>query len=654
MLKWLGNLNIGKKLTIGFGLPLLLSLIVGVVCIGQMVTINEQARQIHRGALRNSGVSAKLISSMKQFRLLEWQHVVDTSDENRGKLETEMKVKSAEIDNLLAAYKKNVTQKDDLGDFKELDDAWHAYAMLNDGIITLNKMNDTKGSLEFMMGESLGKFNAATAALDKMAQWNLDRGQALLSRAGEAYTFGFTTVIILLLAAIGTGLTAGILITRAIRKSLQVVVDGMESLSSTGIAELERGAAAMAMGDLTSQVETYHIPLKIESNDELGLLATTFNAMQTRVGSTVSAFGMSQEALRTMIGEMTACAEAMASSSTALFETASFVGGSATTVSEAMAETARAAEDSAKGCQDLVDLSQQQQLAVNQVSEQTMSAAGSVELVGRSAQRVAFVADQAASMATRGTQAVEESLNRMGQIQDEVLTSAEAIRALGAKGREIGKIVETINQIARQTNLLALNAAIEAARAGEAGRGFAVVADEVRKLAEGASSATKDIASLIGSIQLEVDEAAVAMQRCTSEVETGAELGKAATEALSNIQASAEAVAREVQSVMAASQEMTAGVEDVLVRIETLQELAGQSDSSVSSLSAMSEEVAATADNVASTIRDQSTGIERFDTSAGELKTMAETLREMVRRFKLEAEVVEAKRKEAPPLAIAA
>jgi len=643
MIKYLSNLKIGKKLALGFGFPLALSLIVGFLCIGQMGAINDQASKIYHGGLVNSAIASKLISCMKQFRLLEWQHVVDTKDENRTKLEEDMKAKGTEIDGLLAKYKANVTIAADQENFKGLDKAWHAYVTLNDGIITLNKMNDTAGSLEFMMGESLEKFNGATAALDKMGQWNLDRGQMLLGRAQNAYSSASTMIAGLLFAAVAAGIGAGWAITRAIRKSLREVVDGMENLSNTGITNLETGVAALASGDLTAQVQAYNVPLRIESKDELGLLATTFNAMQGKIGSTVGAFNSSQESLRMMIGEVASCAESMTSSSRDLFEAASFVGESATSVSRAMADTAQATEQSATACQDLGTLSQQQQVAIQQASEKMSLAATSAHAVGKSAEQVAVAADQAASMATRGTQAVEESLSRMGQIQTEVLTSAEAIKALGAKGIEIGKIVETINQIANQTNLLALNAAIEAARAGEAGRGFAVVADEVRKLAEGSSSATKDIAELIGSIQQEVDGAAIAMQRCTDEVNTGAKLSEAASDALTKIQESAEAVTREVNSVMLASKEMSNGVESVLARMETVQSAAAQSDTSVFNLSAMSEEVAATADNVASTIRQQTTGIERFDKSAGELKAMAESLQGMVLQFKLEAGIADAK-----------
>ncbi|MGV3614510.1 MAG: methyl-accepting chemotaxis protein [Fimbriimonas sp.] len=635
-LRWFLQSRLSLKLAIGFGLPLLLALLVGVVSVGRMANMNRQASEIHHGSLVNTGVAARLVSDMKEFRLLEWVHVVNTDEKARTDLEAQMKAKAGDIDTALAQYQKGITQAADRKNFENMDQAWKAYAMLNDAILALNKMNDASSSLEFMMGDSRTKFEATTKALDEMTAWNAKRGGELLGEAEAAYRSATLTVFALLLAAVITGGLAGLSIAKIIGKSLRQVAKRMNSLSDVGFAELERGLQALAKGDLTSKVSATHEPLDIKSKDEIGLLADTFNALQDKNARMVEAFVDAQSSLRTMIGEVTQCAETMAATSSDLFSAAGAAGGNTASVAQSMRDTAQAADQSARACQGMAALSERQQSAVIIVNETMSETASAASAVASSAEQVARAAQEASAMAQQGSTAVSETLGRMGSIQDEVLSSSETIRALGKKGREIGTIVATIEQIAEQTNLLALNAAIEAARAGDAGRGFAVVAEEVRKLAERASVATNEIGSLIGGIQSEVDGAVVAMNRCTKEVETGASLGRAANEALSHIQTSASGVSNEVRSVIAATQQMSQGIAQVLANMDTLKSLSAQTDASVSDLSSMSEEVAATADTVVATMSEQTDAINRVDQAAGELKDLSAALNGLVRQFRLD------------------
>jgi len=164
----------------------------------------------------------------------------------------------------------------------------------------------------------------------------------------------------------------------------------------------------------------------------------------------------------------------------------------------------------------------------------------------------------------------------MQRIRASVQATAKKIKSLGDRSLEISEIINVINDITEQTNLLALNAAIEAARAGEAGRGFAVVADEVRKLAEHSRSATKDIAALIKAIQAETNEAVVVMEEGTKEVESGATLADQAGRALDAISNVVRQSAELVQEISLASKQQVRGTEGVAHAMQIISSITRQ------------------------------------------------------------------------------
>jgi methyl-accepting chemotaxis protein len=183
--------------------------------------------------------------------------------------------------------------------------------------------------------------------------------------------------------------------------------------------------------------------------------------------------------------------------------------------------------------------------------------------VSNNAEASAEAARRALDAAEQGNRAVRDTLDGMQRIRSSVQATARKIKSLGDRSLEISEIINVINDITEQTNLLALNAAIEAARAGEAGRGFAVVADEVRKLAEHSRTATKDIAALIKAIQAETNEAVVVMEEGTKEVEIGTGLADQAGKALEAISSVVRQSAELVQEISLASKQQVRGTEGV-------------------------------------------------------------------------------------------
>jgi twitching motility protein PilJ len=200
----------------------------------------------------------------------------------------------------------------------------------------------------------------------------------------------------------------------------------------------------------------------------------------------------------------------------------------------------------------------------------------SMKQVSNNAEASAEAARRALDAAEQGNRSVRDTLEGMQRIRSSVQATAKRIKALGDRSLEISEIVNVINDITEQTNLLALNAAIEAARAGEAGRGFAVVADEVRKLAEHSRSATKDIAALIKAIQAETNDAVVVMEEGTKEVEIGAKLADQAGRALDAISTVVRQSAELVQEISLASKQQVRGTEGVANAMQIISNITRQ------------------------------------------------------------------------------
>src|ERR1700687_3971141 len=200
----------------------------------------------------------------------------------------------------------------------------------------------------------------------------------------------------------------------------------------------------------------------------------------------------------------------------------------------------------------------------------------SMKQVSNNAEASAEAARRALDAAEQGNRAVRDTLEGMQRIRASVQATAKKIKSLGDRSLEISEIINVINDITEQTNLLALNAAIEAARAGEAGRGFAVVADEVRKLAEHSRSATKDIAALIKAIQAETNEAVVVMEEGTKEVEGGAGLADQAGRALDAISNVVRQSAELVQEISLASKQQVRGTEGVAHAMQIISNITRQ------------------------------------------------------------------------------
>ncbi|MBT8076975.1 MAG: methyl-accepting chemotaxis protein, partial [Gammaproteobacteria bacterium] len=213
---------------------------------------------------------------------------------------------------------------------------------------------------------------------------------------------------------------------------------------------------------------------------------------------------------------------------------------------------------------------------IKAATESIVSMAASIEEVSGNAERSSDVARHSVEVAHKGGEAVRRTIDGMNAIRETIQDTSKRIKRLGESSQEIGNIIELINDIAEQTNILALNASIQASMAGEAGRGFAVVADEVQRLAERSTNATKQIEVLVRTIQADTNEAVVSMERSTTDVVGGALLAENAGAALDEIEQVSNQIANLVQNISGSARQQAGAAADVTRRTTKLREISEQ------------------------------------------------------------------------------
>jgi twitching motility protein PilJ len=233
----------------------------------------------------------------------------------------------------------------------------------------------------------------------------------------------------------------------------------------------------------------------------------------------------------------------------------------------------------------LAKASAAQSKQIASASESIAAMAGSTEEVSGNAERASDVARHSVDVAGKGGDAVRRTIDGMNTIRETIQETSKRIKRLGESSQEIGNIVELISDIAEQTNILALNASIQASMAGEAGRGFAVVADEVQRLAERAANATKQIEVLVRTIQSDTNEAVVSMERSTTDVVGGALLAENAGAALQEIEQVSNQIASLVQNISASAHTQSAAAQNIARNMQVLREISAQSADSTAATS---------------------------------------------------------------------
>ncbi len=481
-----------------------------------------------------------------------------------------------------------------------------------------------------------------------------ERGKEFYTESANLYADARTYLLFLMIGAVGIGIGFGIFISGVISKQIKLVGSRVKQLQGFCITNLANGINALSNGDLSLKVE-YGTPLlNLGTKDEIGELAGSVDNIIEATANTVQGFEKTREKIREVISETNNLTEAYQRGNLDIRgNTENYTGAYKqliSSINNSVGEIIRPVKESSKVIEEISagdltarvtgDFKGDHQLiknsinnlgnalqkiigevteavqatasAANQISssteemaagsteqsQQASEVAGAVEEMTRTileTTKNAGAAREASgnygSIAKEGGNVVNETIAGMNKITEVVQKSAGTVKQLGKSSEEIGEIIQVIDDIADQTNLLALNAAIEAARAGEQGRGFAVVADEVRKLAERTTKATKEIAAMIKQIQKDTVEAVVSMDEGTSEVEKGRLLADKAGESLKQIITGAENVVDIITQVAAASEEQSTASEQISKNIEAISSVIEQSSAGIQQIARAAEDL---------------------------------------------------------------
>ncbi len=504
------KVGISTKILGTIGVILTLMIAIGVVSSAKLNLVTGLADEIGRTLLPSVTLAAKMRNSVDTYRRSELQFYLKNSEADLKRYIERMAKMQEEVKSSAEGFAKLSLTDEEKKQLAAFDAAWNAYVASAQKVVDMVKAGKMDEAQQQTRGEGKKVYDQTNKVLEELQVYNQKEADDGVKLADQAAASAKLWIVSLLAISIVLGAAFTLLTIRSIRAPLK---------------RLAHEAEQIATGDLS-------VTIDVETHDEIGQVAQSFEKMVNN--------------LRELIGRLADSSAEVSKSSIEMQENASQmatgaeeVAGQATTVATASEEMSATAGDIAHNC----------------------------ILAAENAKR-------AIDAAAHGATVVESSIAVMQRIADRVKASASTVEELGAKSDQIGSIINTIEDIADQTNLLALNAAIEAARAGEQGRGFAVVADEVRALAERTTKATKEIGNMIKVIQQNTKTAVAAMEEGVAEVEMGTNEAARSGEALRNIQEEINAVNMQVQQIATAAEEQTATTSEISGNIQQINTVA--------------------------------------------------------------------------------
>ncbi|MDL4841855.1 methyl-accepting chemotaxis protein [Aquibacillus sp. LR5S19] len=563
----MNNLSIGKK----YGVTLLIVFILFGI---STAVVSKLIVDVGHGIenMENGGDNAVKVTEMGSLLQSKGNKVFSFSKDRLSRLVGEYEEDEAKFDQLVTEVEEDMNTEELKSLFEQIVEIDN---QLNELFLQDMVEADDKGDLGDLAVGALKANKAQTEAvalLNELRTLVLQQRTASINEAEENQKF---TLVILLVSMVISIIIGGLLvylISRKVSKNLKEVV-----LVSNQIA----------VGNLAVNKINY------DSKDEIGQIAFAMNKMT--------------ESLRSMIQNISAISDTVSSQSEELTQSANEVKLGSDQVASTMQELASGAESQANSAGEL--------------SEIMGTFADDVSDANDNGEQVYHSSNQVLGMTKQGSQLMETSISQMNKVDQIVKTAVEKVQGLDTKSQEISKLVSVIKDIADQTNLLALNAAIEAARAGEHGKGFAVVADEVRKLAEQVSLSVTDITTIVGNIKSESSLVTESLKDGYKEVEEGTSQIQSTGETFAEINSSVKDMADKIQTITG--------------KLSTITSSSQEMNASIQEIASISEESAAGVEETSAASEQTSRSMQEVADNSSELSKLAEDLNELIKRFKL-------------------